>query len=68
MSDTGVPLVSVRIDDKRCNYCLECVNACPSGALTYYRACFMHNAYECAYCEVCMDVCEVNALSIMEVY
>lgn len=67
MSD-GVPLVSVRIDDKRCTYCLECVNTCPNGALTYYRACFMHNAYECAYCEVCMDVCEVNALSIMEVY
>ena len=26
MSDSGVPLVSVRIDDKRCTYCLDFVD------------------------------------------
>ena len=67
MSDSGVPLVSVRIDDKRCTYCLECTSVCPSGALTYDK-CFEHNSTDCMNCEVCMDVCEVNALTIMEVY
>ena len=67
MSDTGVPLVSVRIDDKRCTYCLECTSVCPSGALRYDK-CFEHKSTLCTYCEVCCDVCEVNALSIMEVY
>ena len=33
MSDIGMPLVTVKVDDKLCNYCLDCVNACPSGTL-----------------------------------
>ena len=67
MSDSGVPLATVQINDKLCTYCLDCVDTCPSGALTYDK-CFEHNPDECMNCEVCMDVCEVNALSIMEVY
>ena len=67
MSDNGVPLISIRIDDKRCTYCLECASVCPSGALTYDK-CFEHDSDECMNCEVCMDVCEVNVLSIMECY
>ena len=63
-----VNFCTVRIDDKKCDYCMECVNTCPNGALTYDSQVkvFMHNAYECAYCEVCMDVCEVEALEILE--
>lgn len=64
MSDTGVPLVSVRIDDKRCTYCLECVSVCSTGALTYDK-CFEHNGAECANCEVCMDVCPNEAIKIL---
>ena len=64
----GVNFCTVRIDDKKCTYCLECVNTCPNGALTYDEEvkCFMHNAYECAYCEVCIDVCEPDAIQILE--
>lgn len=62
-----VNFMTVRIDDTKCDYCLECVNTCPSGALTYDK-CFEHNSSECMNCEVCMDVCEVNALTIMECY
>ena len=67
MSDSGVPLATVQINDKKCTYCLDCVDTCPSGALKYDK-CFEHDPDECMNCEVCMDVCEVNALSIMEVY
>ena len=67
MSDMGVPLATVQINDKLCTYCLDCVDTCPSGALTYDK-CFEHNPDECMNCEVCMDVCEVNAITIMEVY
>ena len=64
----GVNFCTVRIDSNKCDYCLECVNTCPTGALTYDRTvkAFMHNAYECSYCEVCMDVCEQDALEILE--
>jgi len=57
---------TVKIDYDKCTRCLECVNSCPNGALTYYRACFMHNAYECAYCEVCLDVCEPQCIKILD--
>ena len=63
MSDSGVPLVSVRIDDKRCTYCLECTSVCPSGALTYDK-CFEHNPVECMNCESCELICEYGAITI----
>ena len=67
MSDVGVNFVTVRIDSSKCTHCYECVENCPTGALTYEApVCFTHNAYECSYCECCMDLCEPNALQILE--
>lgn len=63
MSDTGVPLVTIRIDDKRCTYCLECTSVCPSGALTYDK-CFEHDSSECWNCESCMT-CPNDAIKIV---
>ena len=59
-----VNFLTVRIDDKKCDYCLECVTSCPSGALTFDK-CFEHNPNECMNCEVCMDVCPNEAIKIM---
>ena len=64
MSDSGVPYVMLQVNDKKCDYCLECTIVCPSGALTYDH-CFEHNPTECMNCEVCMDVCEHDAIKIM---
>lgn len=67
MSDTGINFCTVKIDDSKCTFCMECVNTCSTGALTYEsKVCFAHNAYECSYCEVCMDVCSENAIQILE--
>jgi len=59
-----VNFMTVRIDDKKCDYCLECVSACPSGALTYDK-CFEHDGSECWYCESCMGLCEQEAIQII---
>ena len=66
MTDEGINFCTVRVDEKKCNFCMECVNTCPTGALTYEKVCFTHNAYECSYCEVCIDVCENECLQILE--
>lgn len=58
-----VNYMTIRIDDKKCDYCLECVTVCSNGALTYDK-CFEHNGAECSYCEVCMDVCPNEAITI----
>ena len=64
----GINFVTVRVDSNKCDYCMECVNACTTGALTYDKAVkvFMHNAYECAFEEYCMDVCPNNAIEILD--
>ncbi len=64
----GINFITMRINDSKCDYCMECVNICPNGALTYEETvkCFMHNAYSCAYCEVCMDVCPNSAIQILD--
>ena len=68
MSNEGINFCTVKIDDHKCDYCMECVNTCPTGALTYdcQVKVFQHNAYECSYCEVCMDVCEREAIKVMD--
>ena len=66
MTDEGVNFCTVRIDDKKCNRCYECIELCSTGALTLNQSIFCHNAYECAYCEVCMDVCSEEAIQILK--
>ena len=61
----GLSYCNVRIDDKRCNYCMECVESCSTGALTYDK-CFEHDMELCSFCEVCMDVCSEEAIKILE--
>lgn len=62
----GINFVTVRIDDNKCNRCYDCIEVCPTGALSLEQTIFIHNSYECSYCEVCMDVCEHEAIKILE--
>ena len=57
-------LLTVKIDDKKCKYCLDCTSVCPSGAL-WFDKCFEHDSDKCMNCEVCMDVCPNNAIRIL---
>lgn len=66
MSDLGEILCTVRIDDSKCSYCLDCVHGCNSGALRWEDNCFTHNAELCTYCECCLDLCMEEALTIYE--
>ena len=63
-----VNFLTVRIDNQKCDYCMECVNSCTTGALTYDKSVkvFMHNAYECSFDECCMDVCPNSAIQILD--
>lgn len=50
-----------------CNLCGECVDTCPTGALSITDATLKYNADDCQFCEVCMDVCPECAIRIYEV-
>ena len=49
-----------------CNLCGDCVDICPSDALTINEQ-LIHNGELCTYCESCMDVCPECAIRIYEV-
>jgi formate hydrogenlyase subunit 6/NADH:ubiquinone oxidoreductase subunit I len=60
--------VQVQINMEECILCLECIDACPSHALTH-TLCggFYHQSELCSYCESCFDVCTEQAIEITEV-
>ena len=63
MNDIGCLYVHLSINDTQCTYCLECINVCPSGALSYDH-CFEHNPTECMKCRMCMDCCPEDAIRV----
>ena len=65
MSDLGKCYVQLQIDDKKCDYCLECVSVCPNTALSFYKSCFTHYPDKCSNCECCEMACENEAIRIM---
>ena len=66
MTDEGINFITVRIDDNKCNRCYECIDICPTGALSLEQSIFMHNAYECNYEKECEKVCKNNAITILD--
>jgi len=50
-----------------CNLCGECVDTCPTGALSITDSILKHDKDTCQFCEVCMDVCPECAIRIYEV-
>lgn len=49
-----------------CNLCGECVESCPTDALTINDDKLNHDGEKCQYCEVCMDLCPECAIRIDE--
>ena len=62
----GINFVTVRIDDNKCNRCYECIDICPTGALSLEQSIFIHSAYECNYEKECEKVCKNNAITILD--
>ena len=62
----GINLITVRIDDRKCKRCYNCIRACKYGALTLEHGIYCHNAYECSYCYDCMSACPLDAIEILE--
>lgn len=62
----GINFITVKIDDNKCNRCYECIDVCPTGALSLEQTIFIHNAYECNYEKECEKVCNENAITILD--
>jgi polyferredoxin len=50
-----------RIDEDKCVNCMQCVKACPTGAMNdFYEKNQFHN--DCYACGACIEACKVDAL------
>lgn len=54
------------VNDATCTGCVQCVTACPTGALTTprLRQQLRFDASRCVKCHLCHDVCEPRALTL----
>jgi len=51
-----------RINEEKCVNCMQCVKACPTGAMNdFYEKKQFHN--DCYACGACMEACKFNALN-----
>ena len=68
MSNEGINFCTVKVDTDKCTFCMECVNICPTEALTFDGdvVVFMHDSDKCTYCEQCLNMCEAECLEILE--
>ena len=54
----------VHHDMGKCSQCLDCVECCPGGALSYNEGVFLHSSNNCTFCENCMDICDSQAIKV----
>ena len=54
------------IDNKRCEKCNNCIEACPSKCISDYEGGFVINAKDCIQCLCCMEICPHGAIDLKE--
>ncbi len=55
----------IRVDEKRCDACGECVKVCPKKVLvTVENKIEVRNLMDCALCEDCVDACPMDSPAI----
>lgn len=50
-------------DIRPCGLCLQCVRACPTGALAYRDKVWSKNLSLCRYCQACAKACPNSLIS-----
>lgn len=56
--------ISFSVDYGLCDFCLECVELCPSDCLTLMGDKIIFDGSDCQFCEVCGDCCEQEAIIV----
>ena len=54
------------VDKSKCTACEECVEACPTEAISMVDGKAWVNPEECIDCEACIDACPEDAISMVD--
>lgn len=52
------------VDVEKCTGCGDCVESCPTEAITLKNEKAVVNEDECSECAACVDVCPVEAITL----
>lgn len=52
------------VDAEKCDACEDCVDSCPTGAISIVDEKAVVEAEECSDCEVCVETCPNEAISM----
>ncbi len=51
------------IDEQKCVMCGDCVDVCPTDALSYYQERIIFLApHKCTFCSICEQICPQHAI------
>ncbi len=65
IEEAGGVAFQVKVDEKRCRGCEECLEACTVSVLEMKDGkCHPANGKECIGCKACVEICEENAITV----
>jgi ferredoxin len=55
-----------KVDIEKCDACEDCIEECPTEAITLVDGKAVVDPDECTDCEACVDVCPNEAISMID--
>ncbi len=56
--------MAAKVSKDKCSGCKQCVDVCPTEAISMVKEKAVVDADECIYCETCIDECVKDAIAM----
>ena len=64
LEQQGRSIVSAKVDAEKCTGCMECVEVCSDGAISFSEGVAVIDQAVCTGCGTCVEMCPTDAISL----